>query len=83
MSHPDKCWRVGAIHRCCVRYNKEMHWAKQQLESLQVLSSDGKVIAGHSFPRLAEIWFHRTNPTSINHIEIERHEYRKRKASSW
>jgi hypothetical protein len=82
MSHPDKHWRVAAIYRCCVRYNKEMHWAQAELQKLRTLTSDGKVIAGDSFPRLAEIWFRRNTPISINHIEKARHEYRRQKVSA-
>lgn len=82
MAHPDKSWRVTAIYRCCVRYNKDYYWAHQKLSELRVLTSDGKVIAGQNFPRLALIWFQRTSPTSINHIEIQRHEYRRGKATA-
>lgn len=79
MAHPDKYWRVAAVYRCCVRYNKDMFWAQQQLNQLRTLSADGKVIAGQSFPRLAEIWFKRAHPTAPNHIEHQRHAYRQQR----
>jgi hypothetical protein len=82
MAHPDKCWRVAAIYRCCIRYNKDMQWAHEKLSEMRILSSDGNVIAGHSFPRLAQIWFQRETPRSINHIEQQRHEYRRQKVSA-
>lgn len=77
MSHSNTCWRVGAIHRCCVRYGKDRDWAYEQLSKLRTLSPDGKIIAGPNFPRLADIWFRRSQPTSTNHIEKARHAYRK------
>jgi hypothetical protein len=82
MAHPDKSWRVGAIYRCCVRYNKDMLWAKAKIAELSTLSADGKVIAGRSYPRLVDIWFRRSHPTAPNHIEQQRHEYRLRKATA-
>lgn len=81
MAHLDRFWRVAAIHRCCIRYNKDMSWAHQKLSEMRTLSSDGRVIAGQHFPRLAQIWFHRANPRAINHIEIQRHHYRRGKAT--
>lgn len=79
MAHPDKFWRVAAIYRCCVRFKKDMYWAEQQLKQLRNLSSDGKIIAGQSFPRLAHIWFGRLTPSSPNHIEKARHKYLQQK----
>ena len=79
MSHSDTSWRVGAIYRCCVRYNKDMLWAQQKLEELCKRSEEDKIIAGHSYPQLAQIWFRRATPSSINHIEIQRREYRSQK----
>lgn len=75
MAHPDESWRVGAIYRCCVRYYMPESWAYNQLCKIRHLSTEGNVIAGHSFPKLANIWFRKSNPKALSHIEQAQRTY--------
>jgi hypothetical protein len=74
MSHPDTCWRVAVIHRCCVRYGKTHAWALDQLLKLRVMSAEGNCISGRSIPNLADIWF-RKNGGGTSHIDQQRAAY--------
>jgi hypothetical protein len=74
MSHPDTCWRVGAIYRACQRYRKTKDWCFEQLDKLRARSAEGKVITNHSITNLADIWF-RENGAGVSHMDVSREAY--------
>ncbi len=71
MSHPDTCWRVAAIHRCCRRYNKGREWAHEQLSKLVTKAANNRNVTN-----LADIWF-RENGAGVSYMDRSREAYQR------
>lgn len=72
MSHPDPCWRVGAIYRCCYRYGKDQEWCQEQLSKIREVNSEG--FSNPINTNISAIWF-RKNGAGVCHMDMRREAY--------